>query len=315
MNGPTHLGIGVAAVGIVVWGADAVGAPLSLATAASGAAVAALGSLAPDIDHRDATIGSKLPFMCLTAGLALLGIPAAFRLASARGGSQAGLWAGVLPSLASWPRWGGILVAIGIALLLLSLAATNAWAHRGPTHSLVAASGMTLVALTACAAFGVTLLYGLLFGLGWFIHLMADSLSTKGLPSLLWPIRESEPTGGGRWVGLLILPIALLGLAGWSSSMQSLLSERSPAESLAIVTPGVPPATSDVALARQRLTEADPKTGAALTNPDTPIIARDGANTSYTWEYLRQTAPNQVVVKKITITLDGSGQIVGASKP
>lgn len=314
MDGPRHFGIGVASAGLVLWGASAAGASVGLATAATGAALAGLGALAPDIDHPHAMIGNRIPFAALTVGAMLLIVPPAIKAAAASGGMYAGVWSAVLQSTGTWSRWGGPLVVAGVALLCVSVAVTRTVTHRGPTHSLLAVAGATFLAVVTCVAFGLGPFYGLLLGLGGLTHLMADATTSEGVPALFWPFLEFNRPANSKAFGLLVIPVVLLGLAGWSSVGQAVLHSLSPAASTSNSAPAAATLESDVPRALLRLEEADSSIAAAITNPDTPVVARDGAYTSYTWEYLRQTAPNQVAVKKITITLDTSGQMVGASK-
>jgi inner membrane protein len=315
VNGPEHFGIGVTSAGLVLWAAGAVGAPPTLATAATAAAVAGLGSLSPDIDHPRAWIGNRIPLMSMTAGLLLLILPLVLKVASARGGAFAGILTTMLQSVNSLPRWGLLLAAVGAVLLLISVKVTKAVDHRGPTHSLAAAGAATAVVLAICLTFSLAPLYGLLFGLGWLTHLMADAPSPKGLPSLYWPAPDSGPDGRSMALALMLLPILAIGMVGWYTTVRN-FSSPTPAAASSFDAPtadahGAPTA----AVALRRLSEADPAIAGAVTHPETPLVAQEGDRTSFTWEYLRQTASNEVVVKSITVTLDSSGQIVGVDAP
>jgi hypothetical protein len=68
---------------------------------------------------------------------------------------------------------------------------------------------------------------------------------------------------------------------------------------------------SDVPAAMAALQEIDPAIYAALVYPDTPTITSSPSGTTYTWEYV-VTQGDSAQVKTIALTLDGSGQVVGA---
>jgi hypothetical protein len=253
--------------------------------------------------------------MSVTAGLLLLILPLVLKVASARGGVFAGVWTAMLQSVNSLPRWGAVLVSVGAVLLLISVKVTKAVDHRGPTHSLAAAGAATAAGLAICLVFSLAPLYGLLFGLGWLTHLMADAPSPKGLPSLYWPGAGSGPNARSTALALLLLPILALGLAGWYTTVQAFSSPTPAAASTFDAPRADAPGASSAAVALQRLREADPAIAGAITNPGAPLVAQEGDRTSFTWEYLRQTASNEVVVKTITVTLGSSGQVVGVDAP
>jgi len=318
VNGPEHWGIGVASAGLVVWGAQAAGAPLTLGTAIAGAVAAGIGALAPDIDHRLAFIGNRIPMGLMTVGLMLVLGPWALGAASGSGGSFAAVWGPLSQQVASLPKWGWLLLAVATLLLVISAAVTRSFDHRCQVHSLAVGGGATLVSLVVCLVVGSTPWLALLFGLGWLTHLMADSSTPDGLPYLFWPGNDPDVAGSTKVFGIFVIPLLLFGLTGWFVSGPSLLSSSRLLFPGASATPaGVPsvpagaPVGANVSLARQRLTEASPEIASALTSPDSPVVVVDGARTSYAWEYLSKIAPNKVVVKTIKVTLDASGHLIG----
>jgi hypothetical protein len=313
MNGPEHIAIGVASSGLVLYGISASGTPIGWTTALAASAVVGLGSLAPDIDHPRATIGWRLPAGMLSLGLILLFMPVVFRVASSDKGMFAGVWGPLQPMTAAWPVWGGILVAVAVTLFVISAKVTSSLGHRGPVHTLLAAGGATVVAVVTCLVLGVAPWYGLLFGFGWVMHLMADATTREGLPDMLWPFVAPDSGGGLKAFGLLFIPLILFGATGWFFLARTLqASPVSPAPS-ATAAPATS-ATPDTALALERLREAAPEVASSLTHPDAPAITARGAYTSYAWQYLRKVADG-VAVETITVTLDGSGRIVGVEQP
>jgi hypothetical protein len=74
-----------------------------------------------------------------------------------------------------------------------------------------------------------------------------------------------------------------------------------------------PPPVHDVALAQQRLKEADPQTYAKLANPSSPALSTKRGLPTYSWQYIEKAAKNAVAVRTISITLDASGRIVGVT--
>lgn len=318
MNGPEHLGIGVVSAGLVVWGAQAAGAPLTLGTAVAGAVAAGIGALAPDMDHRLAFIGNRIPAGLMTVGVMLVIGPWALGAASASGGSFAAVWGPLSQQVTSLPKWGWLLLAVATLLFVISAAVTRSFDHRCQVHSLAVGGGATLVSLVVFLVLGFTPWFSLLFGLGWLTHLMADSTTHDGLPYLFWPGISPERAGSTRAFGIFVIPLLLFGLTGWFVSGPSLLSSsRFLSLGVSAAPAGVPsaptgaPVTANVSLARQRLREASPKIASALTNPDRPVVVVDGARTSYAWKYLSKIAPNKVAVKTIKVTLDASGHLIG----
>lgn len=313
LEGRAHLGIGVVSAGVVMWMAQSAGAPVSTGTVAAGVVVAGLGSLAPDIDHPKSLIGNRLPASLFASGLVLVLASFGLKLAASDTGLLAAVWTSLLQWTSPMLKWGVLLVALGVGMLFVSLKVTGAVQHRGPTHSLAAAGVATVVSFVVCLLLGLGPWIGSLFGLGWFLHLFADATTPTGLPSLLWPSDAEQPSFSPRILGILLIPLMLFGATGWFFSSKALLSGWAKQGAPVSTNPGVPASTSDVSLARERLREAAPDIERALVNADTPRVESKGGNTSYTWQYLRKESSNRVATGSITVTLDGSGQIIGVS--
>lgn len=303
MNGPVHIGIGVCSAGVLLWaGYSASSVPI--ATAAGMAGAAALGSLAPDIDHRASLIGNRIPTGLLTIGLLMMASPFFLRWAAGRDDMLAGLWSSALEASAHWGRWGALLAGAGLCLLLLSLVAVIAVGHRGPTHSILAALAATFLISAASVFGGASLWYSAAFGLGWISHLIADAGTPDGLQFLFWPLLS----GSSPMLGALVMPLVLAGLLGWSGvtlTPHTIASgSRAPTAASA----------QEVQAARMKLKEASPEIEAALADPLHPEVERSGGNTSFAWEYLKKSEPNAVEVQLITVTVDPNGEIVGVDQ-
>jgi membrane-bound metal-dependent hydrolase YbcI (DUF457 family) len=188
MNGGQHFVIGAATAGLGLWGAQAIGLQVEPATILAGALIAGLGSLAPDIDHPRSTISRGLPTELLFRSLGILLLPVVFAAVFLIFGDFRGAF-NIFQSLSqTWfVRWGLILATPAIVLIAASAIVSALFGHRGATHSLIFAVGATLVAIVTCVYLNAAWWYGLLFGLGWLLHLLADATTEMGLPSLLWP--------------------------------------------------------------------------------------------------------------------------------
>ena len=76
-----------------------------------------------------------------------------------------------------------------------------------------------------------------------------------------------------------------------------------------------PSASVDVGGARRALKDSAPNIYRALTDPGHPKTAAQGGTVSYEWTYLDKKSGASVQVKRIRITLDTAGKIVGVTNP
>ena len=315
MNGPEHIAIGAASTGLVLYGMSAAGAPIGWTTALAAVASVGLGSLAPDIDHPRATIGYRLPGGILSIGLILLFLPVLLRVSSSSGGMFAGVFVQVQAMMGAWPAWGGILVAIAVILFLVSAGVTGSFGHRGPVHTFAVGGVATVVAVIVCAVLGIAPWYGLLFGFGWVMHLLADATTHDGLPSLLWPAVWPDSAGGTRAFGFLYIPLVLFGLTGWFFLTGTLSASTASPASVVVATPGLVLGTPNSGLALEHLRETAPSVAKSLFSAGMPVVAARGSYTAYTWQYIHRSGPSSVVVKTVTVTLDSLGRMVSLDQP
>jgi len=132
--------------------------------------------------------------------------------------------------------------------------------------------------------------------------------------------RSRTPARNPRSLGQRIMAFALvLGLAaslflGLNAFLQNVQSPSlTTAKGASPAT--VPAAKPDVTAAQDALRDAAPNIYGALVNPNEPAVAPDGQNVAYEWEYLEKAGKESVNVKKISITLDGGGNIIGTKMP
>lgn len=275
-----------------------------------GPAIAGVGALAPDIDHPNSWISSRIPLTIAAAGLMLLLTPLAFTFGARSNNAASSLWASMSRWNGDMIKWGMLALGVGILMLTISFLVRRAAQHRGATHSLVLASAAMIVTFALALLAGLGPWLGLMFGLGWLSHLAADAITPHGLPSLLWPLPAREGKGSMRWFGLLLIPLVFVGMFGWYQAFAGgLFGTTQPVEGSSRQT-----AAGDVSLARQRLREASPEIEEALVSPDSPEVSDVEGKTTYKWEYVRQTDSGSASMKTIAITLDGSGRMVGASQ-
>ena len=209
MNYESHLIIGPGSLCAFLLAADVTGfaqvpAPVTLA---AGLGMAALGSIAVDIDHPGAFISSTAPIRLFKVGIRLLvfiSIPAIITIASSRRVNlmepehlvQADLFRLL------------VVVTIGAAsLFALSRLLQVFIVHRGPIHSPAFFVGVTMVATLLLALFVPQWWWmGLTFSWGWFTHLAADGLTPQGVP-LLWPLASEKYN---LLPGCLLIPARIL---------------------------------------------------------------------------------------------------------
>lgn len=187
MRGRTHLLIGVGSTVVALWVLRAGGEGVDPVTAVLGVVAAAAGSLAPDLDHGGSTASRRIPR----------------KLAFEAVGVLAPVFAGAaLASTYVQPSWGaaivealGPVIRVGLWLLLpaallvgLSVLVRAVSGHRGMTHSLAFASCAGVGASVLCAHAGLSWVIGACLGWGWVTHLLADALTGRGVPHLLWPL-------------------------------------------------------------------------------------------------------------------------------
>lgn len=187
MKGRTHVAIAVVPAGAALWWLGSGGTPLEPGLVAGVTAAAALGALAPDIDHRRSLIGRTIPREAMRRGLVvLLGLGGVAWFATRR--IDAGVVEGMLASLRPLTDAATWAVVVGVTLIGLSWFASGVLKHRGPMHSLVAAVlGSALVA-GGCVAAGAPWQLGAVFGWGYLSHVLADAITPSGCRSLLWPL-------------------------------------------------------------------------------------------------------------------------------
>jgi membrane-bound metal-dependent hydrolase YbcI (DUF457 family) len=211
----TLIGVGTAALGVLA--AEALGAPhLPPVTVGLGALAAAAGSIATDLDHPKSFISNTIPTRLLRVTLAILAIPLLAALGSYLTTRDLG---GTLTQVSAliWGihflRWTAAVLFGSLALMVLSLLLYKNLHHRGPLHSLLFTAGVSAAACVACALYGASWAWGLVFGWGWLWHILADGLTEQGVP-FYWPFNDQRRHTLPRWAcgaGRILLTLAAVG--------------------------------------------------------------------------------------------------------
>ena len=213
------IGVGTASLGVVV--AEALGAPqVAPVTLGIGAIVAATGAIATDLDHPKSFISHSIPSRILRIALAILTIPILATLATLLTMPDVqGTWT-MFTSLVlgvAVLRWSLFAIAMSIGLMGLSWLLYRSLHHRGPLHSLLFAAAVTIAACVTCAAIKQSWTWGLVFGWGWLWHILADGLTTEGVP-FFWPFNDNRTHTLPDWacgIGRSLLSLtAILGILG-----------------------------------------------------------------------------------------------------
>ncbi len=80
-----------------------------------------------------------------------------------------------------------------------------------------------------------------------------------------------------------------------------------------IPTTSVPAEHYDVPLALSRLQEAAPDVYTAVSNKQSPELSEANGYATYTWEYVEQAGAGAAQVRRISVSLDETGQLAGIS--
>jgi membrane-bound metal-dependent hydrolase YbcI (DUF457 family) len=193
MNYAEHILIGTGSLCAFLLAADISGiaaapAPVPLA---AGLGMAALGAIAVDIDH-PASLISLTPVRLFKLGARLLifmSIPAIVTIASSR---RVNL---VEPGKLFHVDIFRLLMVVtmgAITFSILTRLIQGLFKHRGPIHSPAFWVGITIVVTILLALFVTKWWWmGLTFGWGWFSHIAADGLTSRGIP-ILWPLSSEK---------------------------------------------------------------------------------------------------------------------------
>jgi len=115
-------------------------------------------------------------------------------------------------------------------------------------------------------------------------------------------------------VDLAAMPFLFVGMCGFVVVLGAVVFGHYGSSPMAATASGESVAV-DVSQARAVLKESDPDTYKALVDSKHPKTTVDGTNVSYEWEYVDKQSRASAQVKRIRITLDSSGRIVGVTNP
>ena len=218
MNYIHHALIGVGTASLGVLAAEALGAPqASPAVLGIGAVITATGAIATDLDHPRSFISHSIPSRVVRIALAILTIPilalVATLLTTQHAGETLSQFTGLVLGV-SVLRWCAIAFGVSLGLMALSWLLYKSLHHRGPLHSLIFATGVTIAACAVFAFYRQSWLWGLAFGWGWFWHILADGLTKEGVP-FFWPFNDDRLHTLPEWMcGLGRGLVSLAGFAG-----------------------------------------------------------------------------------------------------
>ncbi len=103
--------------------------------------------------------------------------------------------------------------------------------------------------------------------------------------------------------------LAVVGVNSCSAGLaRARVASKTPAPEAALALPKV---SYDVPTALARLKDADSSVYNALADRDNPQLSERGGYATYTWEYARKVSKNKVQTGRMSISLDGQGNIVG----
>ena len=187
------IGVGTASLGVVAL--EALGMPPLPATSLGlSILAAALGAIATDLDHPKSFISNSIPTKLIRTTLMVLAIPLIIALGTflitrdVQGTVKqfsAMVW-GIL-----FLRWAAVALMVALGLMGISRLLYKGLHHRGPLHSLLFALAMTIAACLAFQNLSTSWAFGLFFGWGWLWHILADGLTTEGVP-FFWPINDNR---------------------------------------------------------------------------------------------------------------------------
>jgi membrane-bound metal-dependent hydrolase YbcI (DUF457 family) len=221
MNYIHHALIGVGTFSLGVLASEALGASqVSPAAIGIGMLITATGAIATDLDHPRSFISHSIPSRVIRIALAILTIPILAVTATLLTNPDVqGTWdqfTGMLLGITIL-RWSLIAVASSMGLMGLSWLLYKSLHHRGPLHSLAFAVGVTLTSCVLFATFQQPWGWGLVFGWGWLWHILADGLTTEGVP-FFWPFNDDRkhtlPAWACRLGRVLLTLAAIVGILG-----------------------------------------------------------------------------------------------------
>ncbi len=218
MNYIYHALIGVGTASLGVLAAEALGAPpFPAAVLGVGAVGIAAGAIATDLDHPKSFISHGIPSRVIRIALAVLAVPllaALMLLLTTR--DAGGTWHQFSALVMGWDilRWSFFAILMALGLTGLSWLVYRSLHHRGPLHSLLFTLGITSTVCVVLAVFGQPWAWGLAFGWGWTWHILADGLTTEGVP-FFWPVNDDRKHTLPAWAcGMARFGLSLASIGG-----------------------------------------------------------------------------------------------------
>jgi membrane-bound metal-dependent hydrolase YbcI (DUF457 family) len=208
------IGAGTASLGVIT--AEVLGGsrinPMVLGI---GALVATTGSIATDLDHPRAFISHSIPSRVIRIALAILAIPTLAALGVLLTTRDLSSTLTQFTALVlGWNilRWSLFAILIALGMIALSWLLYKSLHHRGPLHSLIFTLAVTIATCVTFSVLKQCWCWGLVFGWGWFWHILADGLTKEGVP-FFWPFNDDRKH---------TLPIWVCGAGAWLLSLASI---------------------------------------------------------------------------------------------
>jgi membrane-bound metal-dependent hydrolase YbcI (DUF457 family) len=202
MNYLHHALIGVGTASLIMAASEVMGAaPISATHLGVGALVVVSGAIATDLDHPRSFISHSIPWRALRIALAILTIPTVAAITTLLTMPDIlqtwNQFTGLIMGIAIL-RWSMVAVVLSLGLMGFSWVLYKSLHHRGPLHSLLITLVVTIAACIAFAAFNQAWTWGLAFGWGWLMHILADGLTKEGVP-FFWPVNDERKHSLPAW--------------------------------------------------------------------------------------------------------------------
>lgn len=128
------------------------------------------------------------------------------------------------------------------------------------------------------------------------------------------PSRHESPVSLSSVLVIVLVAAAIMMGPTLLDYLRAVIPQR-PAANPVVPQPAPPLATPpSVPDALARLREADPEIAHSLVDPDNPALSTVNGYPTYTWQYTRKDGAQAVSIRRLSVSFDQSGRIVGVSE-